>query len=100
MRGDSAFVISALLFAALLVASNACAEGQCPAGQYPSAIKGLAGMARFLEQWELPANPDLLASAEDAAEAWKFAQQSCGDTGGWACQVAYEDCTKPVYESF
>ncbi|GFF05486.1 TPA: hypothetical protein UM521_003245 [Stenotrophomonas maltophilia] len=57
-------------------------------------------MPRFLEQWELPANPDLLASAEDAAEARKFAQQSCVDTGGWACQVAYEDCTKPVYESF
>jgi len=57
-------------------------------------------MPRFLEQWELPANPDLLASAKDSAEARKFAQQSCVDTDGKACQVAYEDCTKPVYESF
>lgn len=56
-------------------------------------------MPRFLEQGELPANPGLLASAEDATEARKFARQSCVDTGGKACQVAYEDCTKPAYVS-
>ncbi|WP_425603189.1 DUF4189 domain-containing protein [Stenotrophomonas indicatrix] len=41
-----------------------------------------------------------LASAKEPAEARKLAQQSCVDTDGKSCQVAYEDCTKPVYESF
>lgn len=41
-----------------------------------------------------------IASAKNSTEARKFAQQSCVDTGGRACQVVYEDCTKPVYESF
>jgi len=41
-----------------------------------------------------------LASAKDSAEARRYAQQSCVDTSGKACTVAYEDCTKPVYESF
>ncbi|GEM_PF-2996724 len=45
LRGDSAFVISALLFAALLVASNASAEGRCPSGQYPIGDQGVGGCA-------------------------------------------------------
>jgi len=174
LRGDSAFVISALLFAALLVASNASAEGRCPSGQYPIGDQGVGGCApipgagatardpgpasQWHKTWGAIASSDAtadagvatgrpskenaeqfaladcgrrgasdcrviytyrnqcvawlvpnsqggasragLASAKDSAEARKFAQQSCVDTGGWACQVAYEDCTKPVYESF
>lgn len=41
-----------------------------------------------------------LPSAKEPVEARKLAQQSCVDTDGKSCQVAYEDCTKPVYESF
>lgn len=55
--------------------------------------------------WLVPSTQDGssragLASAKDSAEARKYAQQSCVDTGGKACTVAYENCTKPVYESF
>lgn len=41
-----------------------------------------------------------LGSAKDPEEARIVAQQGCVDTGGKACQVVYEDCTKPVYEAF
>lgn len=41
-----------------------------------------------------------LASAKEPAEAQELAQQSCIDTDGNACQVAYEECAKPVYKPF
>lgn len=45
LRGNSAFVILALLFSALLVVNNANAEGRCPAGQYPIGDQGVGGCA-------------------------------------------------------
>ncbi|QXH38748.1 DUF4189 domain-containing protein [Pseudomonas sessilinigenes] len=55
--------------------------------------------------WMVPSSKDGtsrsgLGSAKDPEEARIVAQQGCVDTGGKACQVVYEDCTKPVYEAF
>lgn len=55
--------------------------------------------------WMVPSSKDEpsrsgLGSAKDPEEARIVAQQGCVDTGGKACQVVYEDCTKPVYEAF
>lgn len=111
LRGDSAFVISALLFAALLVASNASAEGRCPSGQYPIGDQGVGGCApipgagvtarepgpagQWHKTWGAIASSDATADAGDATgrpskeNAEQFALADYGMRGASDCRVIY-----------